>query len=413
MKIGIIGPSDSVIYIDEKLKDINNTIKTKLYIHEEIKNLYDFLEEYEKEVDALIFTGVIIEYIITKYRLPKIPFVTVSRKGSSLMTALWHAQQKLKNINSFSIDILDENELEEVVSDWNLSKEKIHLFTFDPELEEEDYAKKHKEVFEKEKIDLILTSCGKVFSSLKEQGYPIFRLQPTIAQIKNLYKELLDKKNICLLKSSQIAIQIIKINYSYDNNYYDDLENENNIRKNIISYVREVQGALYSSSVEQFIIFGTRGAFEKSLQNFNRLISNINTKVYSGIGYGSTAYLADFNAKKALSNSLKNGELYIVDEYNSLSKANFEKSICTLNSKIEKISTTTLISPIHIRKIIELIEKKKTPFINTKEIAGYLNVSDRSSRRIINKLIDHNYGTPEIQNHMCKGRPIKHIKISM
>ncbi|WP_297405079.1 hypothetical protein [uncultured Cetobacterium sp.] len=413
MKIGIVGPSDSVLHINQKLKDMDHTINSKFYIHEDTKNLHKILEECEKEVDALIFTGIIIEYTITKYRLPKIPFVTISRKGSSLMSALWQAQNTLKNINSFSIDILNQDDLSEVVDDWNLNHQNIHLFTFDPLLEEEDYAIKHKALFDSGKIDIILTSCGKVYSSLKAQGYPIFRLQPNLAQIKNLYRELLDKKNICRLKSSQIAIQIIKIDYLYHNNYYDDLENENNIRKNIISYVREVQGALYSSSIEQFIIFGTRGAFAQSLDNFSKLTSNLNMKIYSGIGYGSTAYLADFNARKALSNSLKNGKLYIIDDTNTLINPSIEKTSQNLNTKIEKISNTTLISQIHIRKILELKEKKKTPYINTKEIAGYLDISERSARRIINKLIDHNYGIPEIQNNISKGRPIKHIKISI
>lgn len=413
MRIGIIGPSDSVLYISEKLKDINSNININLYIHKDTSNLYEFLDIYEKEVDCFIFTGIIIEYIITKYRNPKIPFVTVSRNGSSLMTALWEAQQRLKTITSFSIDILDENELKEVVTDWNLSKNNIHLLSFNPILEEKDYAVMHKELYDSNKIDLILTSCGEVYSSLKGKGYNIFRLQPTIAQIKNLYRELLDQQNINQLKSSQIAIQIIKINYPYDNNYYEELENENNIKKSIISYVREVQGALYSTSIEQFIIFGTKGAFEKSLHKFKNLTSNINATVYSGIGYGNTAYLANFNARKALNNSLKNGELFIVDESNTLLKPNTEDLKDNLNKKIDEISTLTLVSPTYIRKIMELIEKKNIPYIDTKEIAGYLNISERSSRRIINKLIDHNYGTPEIQNNATKGRPIKYIKITI
>jgi len=414
MKIGIIGPRDSAENIAEKLSRVDEKIECKFYIREEISRVGEVIDQCEDEVDGIILTGAGVNANIEKIRPLSKPTAYIHRNTLSFISALWKVKKDFEDLSRFSIDVVTREVLDEAVEELALSPKSIKLMSFCPSCDERDYTRWHTTLFKEGKTDFILTGFGDVYTKLKREGYPVYRLFPTYSQVREAYKEILHKTQISKLKSSQIAVQVIKLSKKINKNYYEGLNIQNKLQKEIISYVREVQGALYTYGGDEYIISGTRGSFKDSITSFMKLLSNVKVEISSGIGYGSTAYEADVNARNALLASMKEEGLFIIDEAGNLTGPVDVSSSGTdgRSRKVEIISEVTKLSPIYISKIMHLLERKEELRIDSKELAGYLEISERSARRIINKLIENNYGSLETEEKFSKGRPKNIIKIS-
>ncbi len=414
MKIGIIGPRDSAENIAEKLSRVDKSIECKFYIREEISRVGEVMDRCEDEVDGIILTGAGVHATIESIRPLNKPFAYIHRTTLSLMSALWKARKDFKGLNRFSVDVISKEAFDEAAEELDLPVENLRLMPFCSSCNEEDYIKWHTTLFEEGKTDFILTGFGNVYTRLKREGYPVYRLFPTYSQVREAYREILHKAQISKLKSSQIAVQVIKLSKKINKNYYEELNIQNKLQKEIISYVREVQGALYTSGGDEYVISGTMGSFKDSIRSFMKLLSNVTVEISSGIGYGSTAYEADVNARNALLASMREGGLFVIDESGTLRRPVGPKELKGNNRsrRIEIISDVTSLSPVYISKIMTLLERKKELRVDSKELAGYLEISERSARRIINKLIENNYGSLETEEKVSKGRPKNIIKIT-
>jgi len=414
MKIGIIGPRDSAENIAEKLFRVDNSIECKFYIREEVSRVGEVIDQCEDEVDGIILTGAGVNSTLEKIRPLNKPFAYIHRTTLSLVSALWKAKKDFKDLSRFSVDVVAREAFDEAVEELDLPVKNTRLMPFCPSCTEADYIKWHITLFEEGKTDFILTGFGDVYTRLKKEGYPVYRLFPTYSQVREAYREILHKTQISKLKSSQIAVQVIKITKKINKNYYEELNIQNKLQKEIISYVREVQGALYTSGGEEYVISGTMGSFKDSIKSFMKLLSNVAVDISSGIGYGSTAYEADVNARNALLASVRDGGLFVIDESGTLRRPVGPEDLQgeSRNRKVEIISEVTKLSPIYISKIMTLLERKKELRVDSKELAGYLEISERSARRIINKLIENNYGSLETEDKVSKGRPKNIIKIT-
>ncbi len=414
MKIGIIGPRDSAENIAEKLSRVDESIECKFYIREEISKVGEVINRCEDEVDGIILTGAGVHATIEGIRPLTKPFAYIHRNTLSLVSTLWKAREDFKDLSRFSVDVVSREAFTEAVEELNLPPDNTRIMPFCSSCTEEDYIKWHTKLFEEGKTDFILTGFGDVYTRLKREGYPVYRLFPTYSQVKEAYREILHKAQISKLKSSQIAVQVIKVTKKINKNYYEELNIQNKLQKEIISYVREVQGALYTSGGDEYVISGTRGSFKDSIRSFMKLLSNVVVEISSGIGYGSTAYEADVNARNALLASIREGGLFVIDECGTLRRPVGPGRVSgeSRNKKIEIISEVTKLSPVYISKIMTLLERKEELRVDSRELAGYLEISERSARRIITKLIENNYGSLAAEEKVSKGRPKNIIKIT-
>lgn len=414
MKIGIVGPRDSVENIGSKLLKVDKNIEYIHYIREEVSKVAEVIDQCEKEVDGIILSGAGVHSTIKKYKHLKKPSAYIHRKAQSIISTLWKVKKDFENLGNFSIDVVTQEALDEAIEELDIPSNSIQIMPFSHTHKEDEYILWHKKLFDENKIDFILTGFGAVYSKLKEDGYPVYRLMPTFSQVKDAYNTIIHKTQISKLQSSQIAVQIIKLTKKTNENYYEELSVQNILEKEIISYVREVQGALYSSGRDEYIIFGTKGSFKNTINSFNKLITNVKFEISSGIGYGGTAYEADTNARNALLASIKENGIFIIDETSTLiGPIDLSKEhLSPLDEKVKKISLQTSISSPHIYKIIQLLDRKGASTIDSKELAGFLEISERSARRIINKFIDSGLGVLEVGEHLSKGRPKNVIKLS-
>ncbi len=232
----------------------------------------------------------------------------------------------------------------------------------------------------------------------------MFRLYSTSIQIKEVVEKLLYKINTQIISDSAIAVQVVKV-VSFETSLYqyETLKRKGVFELKLLEYVQEIQGFLFNFGIDEYIIFSTRGAIKEreNMMNFLEIIkveTRYNFSIFSGIGYGSTYYIAEISARKVLNSSISYGKpsLFVKDG-DSLNGPIGERSELFYNTKVSnekiiKIAYKTGINISHIIKLFSLAQKTGKKEFDSQKIAGYLNITERSARRILKKLLENNLG---------------------
>lgn len=406
MKVGIIGPSDSGYKIKQYISKIDKEIEVKLYIREKAIQALDVIESCELECDAIIFTGCgVAEAVKSKYEIKK-PNSFVSRGGTSIMKAFWEVRNANMSLERFSIDVVENKILEDILNEIDINSKEVFSLPFSSEIDEMEYAKWHIDLFENNKIDVMLTGFAGVYNELKKEGYPVFRLEATGPLIRVCYDKIKSKYALNKAQHSQIGVEILSlIDYKGNNdNYYSNMIKKSELDKVIVEYVRNIQGSLFNFGRDEYIVFAHRGAIDDEI-NYNKLFKlqkDIKSRGFSlgiGIGIGNTAYQAESNGYKALKRCLnsKDFEIYLIDEEDIIkgplgSDNEISYSLVASEEYLIEISEKTGLSCESIAKIMAISETRQSKVYDTKELADYLDISDRSARRILNKIVEAELG---------------------
>ncbi|MBO3444415.1 transcriptional regulator [Clostridium sp. CCUG 7971] len=406
MIVGVIGPSDSSQKICEYLHQLDREIEIKLYIGERVVDTLDKISICEKECDVIIFTGCgVSEAVKSKHEVKK-PNGFVSRGGTSILKAFWEVKNDNMKLDRFSIDVVENEILEDILQEVDINHKEIFSLPFSNEIDEMEYAKWHINLYKQNKISVILTGFAGVYNEIKRQGYPVYRLHVTRPLIKVCYEKVKSEFELNKAQYSQIAVEVLSLaDYKSNNeNYYSNMIKKSEMDKFIVEYVRSIQGSLFNFGRDEYIVFAHKGAV-KNVDNYNKLfklqkdIKNIGFSLGVGIGIGVTAYQAEANGYKALKRCKDSDEFYIysVDENDFIkgplgldNELNY--SLVSSNEKVMDIATRTGLSCESVAKLMAINEIRQSKIYDTKELANYLDISDRSSRRILNKIVSADLG---------------------
>jgi len=199
---------------------------------------------------------------------------------------------------------------------------------------------------------------------------------------------------------------------------------KSDVDKIIVEYVRGIQGSLFNFGRGEYIIFAHKGAIENN-KNYEELLKlQKDTKdrgfcLSVGIGIGATAYKAEANGYKALTRCLdsKAYDIFLIDENDVIKgplglENELNYSLVASDEYIIDVSEKTGLSCESIAKIMAISEIRKSKIYDTKDLADHLNISERSARRILNKITSTGLGriyAKETSNGV--GRPKNIIEI--
>ena len=420
MIIGIVGPIFSTTKVKQCLQEIDPEIEMKLYNREKVEDTLEVIVDCENECDAIIFTGCAVsEYVKEHYDLKK-PYDFVSRAGTSIIKALWEIKLTNISLDKISIDVIEEEVLDDIIKELSIELTSLYSRPFSKQMDESEYIDWHIKLFESGKTNVMVTGFTDVYNQLKKKGYPVFRLEPTIPLIKTCYKQLKSKYALSKAQYSQIAVQILSFNNNENNIecYYSNMIKKSDMDKYIVKYARSIQGSLFPFGRNEYIIFAHKGAIQNT-DNYNKLmklsknIKDIGFLLSVGMGIGTTSYQADTNARKALTKSIdsKCSHIYMVDENDNIigplgEENEMNYSLRVSDEHLINISEKTGMSCESIVKIIALNEIRKSNIYDSKTLADLLDLSERSARRILKKIVAANLGkviAKETSNG--KGRP--------
>lgn len=420
MIVGIVGPLYSSMKIKECLHEIDPKIEIKLYIREKVEDTLEVIQDCDNECDVIMFTGCAVnEYVKEHYNIKK-PYDFVSRGGTSILKAMWEIRIANASLDKISIDVIENEVLDDIIKEFSIEPTSLYSRPFSNQTDEDEYIRWHMKLFEEGKTNVMITGFTDVYNELNKKKYPVFRLEPTIPLIKACYKQLKSHYALTKAQYSQIAVEILSFtdNKNDIEYYYSNMIKKSDMDKYIVNYVRNIQGSLFPFGRNEYIIFAHKGAISTE-DNYNKLmklskdVKNIGFSLNVGLGVGTTSYQAETNARKSLGKSIdyKSSHIYMVDEDDNMIGPLGEENEMNYSLKVSDehlmyISDKTGLSCESIVKIMALNETRKSNIYDSKELADLLDLSERSARRILQKIVAASLGqiiAKETSNG--KGRP--------
>lgn len=431
MKVGIIGPQDLVeksIEVGSRYKEIE--IISLPYTDE--NKTINSIKEYEKEVDAFLFTGFLPYYIIKNGKLTKKSLFYYPILGSALYRTLFNMNYK-KNIDvtRVSIDTLKTNEVIEVYKDLGLSYDKLflndlHLSNYS----REQYVNFHKELYEKGNTKGAITSINSVYNELTKLGISVSKIEPTKYTMKDTFKMISISSKTQIAKNNQILIMIVDIGeYSLNNEKLSKIEMQEkrlHLHQLLLDYSREYQASVFvAAESQEYIVLITKGILQEYTDSYENIpmVNEIKSKfamaINVGIGMGINALEAEENARLALklSRESKDSYGYLVDQDKVVlgpigSKNKLEYELKTENEYLLNLSKLTNVSISNLTMIKSMMERMQKDVLTASNIKDNLDISLRSANRIMKKLVDSKIAIEAgIEQSGGRGRPSKTYKI--
>lgn len=415
MKIGILGPIDSIGRVvrctqEEKL-DVE-LISLEAYGLEDSDEIWRAKRD---TVDGVLCTGPSVFDHLHIDDCP-LPVTFVPHNEDELFHLM--ATHDFRKYSCISIDLLETDVVNRCISDLNvpgITMPHKHGRT------QEEYLNFHIKNVKENENTLVLTTFTPIFQFFRKQGIPVFRMYQAETTIKSKMRELEMTVRNYKLDCSKIAVQLICLGEDEERvTQASALEKRLNLEQHLLPYIRGLEGAFFSYGRNEYIIFSTKGLITKreALTQFYQILTTSPYPIFSGIGIGETASLAEINANRAIAHSLHRGvpALFSMDENNIISgpitphgAVAFSVSDHKLEAEIAEKSDIGLST---IKKLKSLIEVTQKNTFTAEELAQLLNLSKRSARRILKQLIDSGYAgvlTKEVSPGA--GRPQNVVKI--
>lgn len=406
MRIGIIGPQSSCEKVEKHIQEIAPQFQVTCYPREKVNMCDQVVEQCGRECDAYLFTGCAIEsFILEKFVLAK-PYTSIQKSIISVSGALLEMQKQGLELDSFSIDVVENQVIEDLLDAFHITARNIYHTSLQPGVDEEEYIRWHEELQRRGKTNVALTSFAWVHKSLVERGIQAIYLGPTRAMVRRALESLKTELALNRAEYSQIAVEIVQIsNYGkLQENYYSSMETKARLEQQIVRYAQSIQGSMFANGSNEYVIFTNAGILKNTgkqtrILQLQKQARELGMQLNVGIGRGLTAYKADMNARKALDCSLKKGKqgIYQVDENDVLEgplgvEQPLKYELITSDPRIQNIAKETGLSVPSVLKIMAISEVRKNHVFDAHELAECLEVTPRSARRIMNKIMDAGYG---------------------
>ena len=387
--LGIIGPESSCQVIAKYIGQLDPGVAVKCYPKERVNACASVTETCMEECDAILFSGCAVESFVTEEIEIKKPYTSVEKSVISVAGAFLEMQKKGMELDAFHI--LARN---------------IYSSSFQPGVDEEEYIQWHKKLQEEGKTNVALTSFAWVYTRLKEEGFHVLYLGPTRLMVRYALEKLKNEYALNRAEYSRISAAILELNSleRQNENYYNSMLEKTGVEKKIIQYVKSVQGAVFEFGRKEYVIFASAGLLgEKKHQNrllrLQQEVRENGLSLNAGIGMGMTAYRAEMNARGALAYSRKRSsqEIYCINDENVMEgplglEQQLKYEMISPDPKIQEIAGRTGLSARSVLKIMAISEARQSRVFDAHELADCLEVTVRSARRIMNKIMDAGLG---------------------
>ena len=380
---------------------LNIKIKKDFYFYENLKELPELYNRYCHKYDAILTSGPIGFYTI--------------KNNTNIKTPLYHLDIQKYEFYQFILDLSLENRdidfsriyIDFINKDNSLFNEFLEKKNKYPQLIEADYGdinfyntmkEKYIELKNNDKIDLAITRISNLKIFFKESNIPYIFLFPSKNSIIGTFNYIIKEIKILENEKKKIIIGRIKTD--------SDIEK----LKNYLEY-----------KFKDMTIKSDKNIIEVSTfkDNFlNYLNENINTILHknytiNSIGWGAgnsineARYYSHISEKKYIKSYKKNVYLVEKESVNILENM-FDKNTDN-KSTLYKILSSLNISYSHANKLVSLYNNDNNIKLTPSELAIYLNISKRTTMRILNKLEDSKYAVSNFKKTE-RGRPVKVYK---
>lgn len=421
IKLGIVGPKDSVHRMTEVIDTLENHFIVLPFVYEYIEETEEIVKKHDIEVDVWIFSGQ-APFSIAMNTDIKHKAYFPSLNGTSLMKTLfeitYHQNYILKHL---SIDTLTKAEIHETFNDLNLPTTNVVNFSYNGYRSTKQLIDFHYKAYQANNNSIAITCIHAVYKQLKDLTVPVYRVTPTNLALRQVIDKSYQQSEIRYFKSAQIVNITLQIHdleqrIEVERNYHLDLK----VQEIIIKFAEEIFGSFIRLTNEKYMLFTTRGPLEEyGRQSTTLLLEKISmlTNLYTtmGIGCGKTSIEAEKHAYLAFreANNAKENCAMILDEREEIrGPFNILKDISTKEQKVDKELEMKLnkagVAVPTFHKIIQVQNNLSLQAVTSADIAEWLQMTQRNARRILTSLEKHDLAKVIEQETVAqRGRPKK------
>lgn len=437
IRLGLVGPADAVKLIGEVVAEYGDTfdyITITQTIHtENIEAMLEAVRNNIEHVDVFIFSGRLPYTIATNHLDIAKPCFYVPHNTSCLYKTLWQAKEAGVPLDKISFDMINPKEIYEALDEVGLQDATVYTSEYEEgsEVNPVDLARWHYDLWKSKKINVAITCIYSSHQVLVEKGVPSFRALYPRSAIRQTLEEAIHEVTQNRLKVMQISVILFNIdNFSRvvknRGSEYAVQKVKLELLNLLLDFARTIQGSVFTFGGDDYIIFSTRGAIISGTEDYSNMAvmeevrRKLDLTISCGIGFGKTVYGSELNARIGLSHAKDAGGdcVYIVEEDGSmrgpLGKPTMLSYSMNSDAGTVKMAGEIGLRSSHINKLKAIRESIGEEKISASKLAAYLNVTERSARRILGILAARGYAVEAGEETSGKkGRPRKAYYIKL
>lgn len=428
LKIGIVSSSmETIERIRQVAKAVLNpgTYTLSSFPYNDIDQIPLLLSEHYAQIDGWLFSGP-NPYNIAKnfFKDKKNNSVCCHMSGNEIYKYFLEAiyQQEKKSL-ALSIDLPTSNLFSygEAIEELNIPKDEIYFHEYNLPCDLTEIIAFHKKHWQKKQVDRAFTSLYLVETALQKENIPVSRIQVSNTSIKQALYTLTQKLQRLHFKNSQVAFLVLALK-DYDSlvenygNYYKLQKLDLEFRRQFLELSEHLNGYLSEKGNGIYEIFCSRGQIEENIPRLQKIIDTASlvkkTELLAGIGFSTTVYTAQLNARRALLHCRNiNSSVCILDEDGKLIESAGQQQSVTIDALTQDVALTKKLQAATVSlqtysRILSLVQKLQLNAFTAAEVAGHLGVTSRNIQRIFAGLSKAGLLLPAGQETLSKrGRP--------
>ncbi|MEW9052198.1 MAG: transcriptional regulator [Neobacillus sp.] len=389
-KIAVIGSSEfmgKILSVAAKM----HGIEIDPYIYQEPSESADIIKTL-KPCDIVFFSGA-LPYYFSKKQREKLTVPSLFLKQDELAFASSFLQIiYTKNISPerISIDLIDSSIVTNLLNDSNIIAQPFVIdyreMLAGPRFETNRIVQFHQSLWEQGTVDIALTSIHIVYDHLQELGVPALRMtDPEVSLVRGL-QNAQAQADLYKSKSAQVAVGYIMMQSDHT--------------EQVELFANEINASFQEQQDNILLLYSTRGDIEEAMekQTLHAFLEKSEESLLAGFGFGTNMKEAEQHAQIALRFAEKDVHpmsCFILTEEKELlgpfPHVHRHHRLKSDHPETLLIAKQTKMSPANVSKIIEFSRSRHTIQFTAADLADYLQVTRRSTERIIKKLVDHGY----------------------
>ena len=368
----------------KKMETELSSIKLQYYTYSNPQEATTLITQI-KPCDAVFFSGS-LPYFYAKKKCDELPIPThyLKQDGTAVATTLLALTNRGISLKDVSIDITDPSIATGILEDIG-SSDCPRMYKIESDVDIQEVVRFHFDLYKNQLTSQVVTSIHAVYEILQRKNVPVLRM---IDPRSSIIKGIIDTKNLAVLSKSQSA----KIAVGYI-----QFESNSVIQSNELSlFISLFKTRLIEVEENLFTLFITQGDVQRIFENLTEMqwkkLSN--TPFRLAFGYGINIKEATQNAKDALLLT-KTNTAYVLTEQKQLlgpyPKYNRCIELRTEEPILVEVAKSTSLSPANLSKVIQFSKYHTTNEFTAHDLETFLQVSRRTSERILKKLVDHQY----------------------
>ncbi|WP_391206347.1 transcriptional regulator [Psychrobacillus sp. L4] len=384
-RIAVLGSSNFIEHLRQFEHELNS-IRLDYYIYNTPMEAIDIVSKI-KPCDAVFFSGS-LPYIYAKEAREKLPVPShyLRQDETAISTTLLSVCfSESIPIQRISIDLIEPRSVQSVLEDIAQMEQHPFMMQIDSGFNLEEVVSFHSKLQDNGESSLAITSIHAVYQELKEKNISVIRM---IDPKSSILKGIEETKSMALLAKSQsakIAVGYIQLN--------DNASLSEDLLKKISG---SIQATAVSAEENLYVLYSTQGDIQDALKSntLETWFELATSPLHIAFGFGKTVIEATQNARDALPYATENTAYLITDQKELLGPyPNNQKQVNlkTNEPKLALLAKDTTLSPANLSKVMQFSRSHKSTEFTASDLEIYLQVSRRTTERILKKLVDHGY----------------------